>query len=83
MRGAIADVLGEGAAVPDEAAMGGEDFAYVLAAVPGCMYRLGVRHRDWAEQRPIHSSDFEMDETALPLGAAVLAMTGLNFLNGK
>jgi amidohydrolase len=83
VRGAIADVLGEEAAVPDEAAMGGEDFAYVLAAVPGCMYRLGVRQRDWAEQRPIHSSDFEMDETALPLGAAVLAMTGLNFLNGK
>ena len=36
------DVLGADAAVADEAAMGGEDFAYVLQAVPGCMYRLGV-----------------------------------------
>jgi amidohydrolase len=52
----IADVLGAEAAVADEAAMGGEDFAYVLQAV---------------------------DEAALPLGAAVLAMTALNFLDGK
>jgi amidohydrolase len=79
----IADVLGADAAVADEAAMGGEDFAYVLNAVPGCMYRLGVRNRDWREQRPIHSSGFDLDEAALPLGSAVLAMTALNFLSGK
>ncbi len=79
----IADVLGADAAVADEAAMGGEDFAYVLNEVPGCMYRLGVRNRDWREQRPIHSSGFDLDEAALPLGSAVLAMTALNFLNGK
>ena len=83
VRSAIDDVLGADAAVADEAAMGGEDFAYVLAAVPGCMYRLGVRHRDWREQRPIHASGFDLDEAALPLGSAVLAMTALNFLNGK
>jgi len=74
---------GDDAAVADEAAMGGEDFAYVLQAVPGCMYRLGVRHRDWQEQRPIHASGFDLDEAALPLGSAVLAMTALNFLDGK
>ena len=76
VRSAIDDVLGADAAVADEAAMGGEDFAYVLQAVPGCMYRLGVRHRDWQEQRPIHASGFDLDEAALPLGSAVLAMTG-------
>ena len=79
----IADVLGADAAVADEAAMGGEDFAYVLQEVPGCMYRLGVRHRDWKEQRPIHASGFDLDEAALPLGSAVMAMTALNFLNGR
>ena len=83
VRSAIDDVLGPDAAVADEAAMGGEDFAYVLQAVPGCMYRLGVRHRDWREQRPIHASGFDLDEAALPVGSAVLAMTALNFLNGK
>ena len=47
------------------------------------MYRLGVRHRDWKEQRPIDASGFDLDEAALPLGSAVLAMTALNFLDGR
>jgi amidohydrolase len=82
VRGAVTDLLGLTAIVPKEQVMGAEDFAYVLELVPdGAMFHLGVRDRSWAEPRPIHSSSFDMNEDALPLGVAALAATALRFLD--
>ena len=61
-------------------AMGAEDFAYLLQKAPGAMFYLGVRDRAWKTMRPTHSSSFDLDESALPLGAAVMAATALRFL---
>jgi amidohydrolase len=44
------------------------------------MVHLGVRHASWAEPRPIHNSSFDLDEQALPIGAALMAATALRFL---
>lgn len=52
--------------------MGGEDFAYYLDRVPGCMMRLGVRFPG-QEVRPLHSARFDLDENALGGGARWLA----------
>jgi len=60
--------------------MGGEDFAFLLERVPGAMYRLGVRHPDWTEVRSLHTANFDLDESALPLGVATLASTALHYL---
>ena len=52
--------------------MGGEDFAYYLEEIPGCYIRFGARPpggRSFAA----HSSRFDFDEAALPIGAAWMA----------
>jgi metal-dependent amidase/aminoacylase/carboxypeptidase family protein len=53
--------------------MGGEDFAYYAERVPGLMARLGVRNEARGLVHPLHHPRFDLDEDALPLGAAVLA----------
>ncbi|MCL7454941.1 MAG: amidohydrolase, partial [Anaerolineae bacterium] len=53
--------------------MAGEDFAYLSREVPGVLFRLGVSVGD--VDRPLHSPLFDLDEAALPLGAALLAET--------
>ncbi|HEY64876.1 MAG TPA: amidohydrolase [Caldilineae bacterium] len=52
--------------------MGAEDFSYMAQTVPGCFFRLGVR----TPGEPIragHSTTFDIDEDALPVGTAMLA----------
>lgn len=55
--------------------MGGEDFAWILQAVPGAMARLGVRPRGIAEANwpDIHQSAFDVDEECLQVGVKVLS----------
>ncbi len=81
VRDAVSEAIGPQAVVEKEQVMGAEDFSYVLQRVPGAMFHLGVRDRAWAEPRPIHSSSFDMDEHALPIGVAAMAATALRFLN--
>ena len=52
--------------------MGGEDFSYFLRQVPGCYIRFGARP-EGRKGFPAHSSRFDFDEAALPIGAAWLA----------
>lgn len=52
--------------------LGGEDFAYYLNRVPGCLVRFGAGRRDLANI-PAHSPLFDFDEAVLPIGAAFLA----------
>jgi hippurate hydrolase len=52
--------------------MGGEDFSYYMEHVPGCYVRygaLGEGHIGY----PAHSSQFDIDEHALPVAASYLA----------
>lgn len=62
--------------------MGAEDFSYVLEKVPGAMFFLGVAEQgsDWRHCCGIHSPRMVVDETALPLGVAVLAGCATRFL---
>lgn len=60
--------------------MASEDFSYVLEKVPGAMFFLGVRDKSWETPRGAHSASFDMNEDALPIGAAVLAASALEFL---
>jgi len=78
---AVIELLGPDAIVPKEQAMGAEDFSYLLQRVTGAMFHLGVRDRSWAEPRPTHSSSFDINEEALPIGVATMAATALRFLD--
>ncbi len=77
IREAAIDLLGEKNVLPKEPAMGAEDFSYFLAQAPGAMFRLGVKR---GEMRPGHSPHFDLDEEALPIGAAILAESARKYL---
>ena len=60
--------------------MAAEDFSYVLQRIPGAMLQLGVRDPAWEAPKPVHTAQFDLDEKALPLGAAAYAAMALEFL---
>lgn len=53
--------------------MGGEDFAHYLREFPGVFLRVGVRNEALGCVHPLHSPRFNLDESALAVGAAALA----------
>lgn len=63
--------------------MGGEDFAHYLKEMPGAFLRLGVRNDALDCAHAIHSPRFNLDETALAVGAAALAGTALAWLDAR
>ena len=52
--------------------LGGEDFAWYLEKVPGALARLGTR-APGGRTYDLHMGDFEVDERAIGIGAALLA----------
>ncbi len=56
--------------------LGGEDFAFYLNKIPGCLIRFGGALDD-PKVGPAHSSHFNFNEDVLPLGAAWLATVAL------
>jgi amidohydrolase len=83
LAGAARAVLGSAAVLEAEPEMAAEDFSFVLQRVPGAMLRLGVRSPEWPEPRPVHTARFDLDESALPIGVAVMARVALEFLGGS
>ena len=59
-----------------------EDFGYMSAVVPGAMFWVGVVGPD-APDPVWHSPTFDIDEDALPVGAAVLAATAVRLLETR
>lgn len=68
--------LGEDAVVLTPQSMGGEDFAWFLAEVPGSMFRLGT-HTPGGEEYDLHRGDLVVDEQAIGYGVQVLTATAL------
>ncbi|MGW9413167.1 amidohydrolase [Arthrobacter cupressi] len=71
--------LGEHAVVLTPQSMGGEDFAWFLADIPGAMMRLGT-HTPGGEEYDLHRGDFIVDERALGYAVRVLAAAALRTL---
>lgn len=59
--------------------MGGEDFGYVTQKIPGALFFLGSGTQDGI-QRDLHTPVYDLDESSLAKGAAILTQTALNFL---
>ncbi len=78
VRRSAAELVGkENLVVSDRANMGVEDFAFYLARVPGAFFSLGVRNEAQGIDHPIHHELFDVDETAMALGAAIQALNAL------
>ncbi|MBK8904672.1 MAG: amidohydrolase [Anaerolineaceae bacterium] len=79
----VAQEFGEEAAVTNtEFGMGAEDFAYMAREAKGAMFMLGAAIDDGVV-RHHHTDIFDIDESVLPLGAAILAETAHRFVTGK
>jgi metal-dependent amidase/aminoacylase/carboxypeptidase family protein len=72
------DLLGEEHLQPQEDDMGAEDFAFFCEAAPGAMFRLGCAIE--GERREVHNPRFDLDESCLPIGVAILTEAACRFL---
>ncbi|TGL57509.1 amidohydrolase [Leptospira ognonensis] len=73
VRKAGTNVLGEDCLTEENTrTMGGEDFSAFLMKRPGCYFFVGSRNEKKGFIYPHHSSHFDFDEDAMPIGLAVL-----------
>ncbi len=72
------DLVGAEHLQPPKKGMGAEDFGFFSSLAPGAMFSLGCLIE--GDERRHHSSQFDVDERCLPVGAAVLAETALRLL---
>jgi len=81
IRETAAGLLGKENVHESHKTLGAEDFGSFMEHTPGAMFLLGVQKKGH-EDYPLHHPKFDLDERALPIGAAVLVETALRFLNG-
>lgn len=67
-RVAAVRVVGSAGIVPIDQSLGGEDFAWLAAQVPGALLRLGVRPAGVADAGDLHQGAFDLDEAAIAVG---------------
>jgi amidohydrolase len=70
------DLLGADHVVDLPQRMTGEDFSFYQKEIPGCFYRLGTSGADPQTHNGLHTPGFDVDESALITGAALLALIG-------
>ena len=57
-----------------------EDYAFMAEAVPAAFVMLGIRNESAGSVHGLHTPQFRLDESALPLGAALHVQFALDFL---
>ncbi len=75
------EMLGTDGLCPPEPKMAADDFGYMAREAPGVMFNLGGQIGQ--EYRPHHNPSFDLDESAFPIGAAVLAEAACRLLTLK
>ena len=63
--------------------MAAEDFAFYSQQAPACFYRLGVRNEDKGIVSSVHTSKFDIDESALETGMGLMAWLAINELQNN
>lgn len=76
------DVMGTANVSTDQFTMGAEDMSEFLNRVPGCFFFLGSANPDKGPVYPHHNPRFDIDESILPDGVAILAGAAWRYLNG-
>lgn len=82
MRQVAQELVGETAVHDSQFGMGAEDFAYMAQKAKGAMFMLGAALPDHVV-RNHHTDIFDIDESVLPIGSAILAETARRFVTGK
>ena len=76
---AVTEVLGADSILPTHQSLGAEDFAWYLESTPGALIRLGSALPD--RRVDLHSTTFDLDERAIPVGIEVGAASLLRLLD--
>jgi hippurate hydrolase len=71
-----ASFVGEANVEETELRMGAEDFAYYSHQIPGCFFRLGTYNPAKGMFTGVHTPTFNIDEDAMELGMAMMALLG-------
>ncbi len=82
MRDVTRELIGDAAVVEAQFGMGAEDFAYMTQKAKGAMFMLGAAMPE-GPVRHHHTSTFDIDESILAPGAAVLAETARRYVTGQ
>lgn len=80
-RAAAIEYLGKEHVIDLPPRMTAEDFAYYSQVIPACFYRLGTANPEGETNSPVHTPTFDIDETALEIGAGLMAWTALQELH--
>lgn len=80
-RRAASLIVGEENVEEAQISMASEDFSLFLQKAPGSMLFLGIRNESAGSTRDLHNPGFIMDESVLPLGAAIHASIALQWLS--
>ncbi len=73
-------MLGDTNVVNLDIRMTAEDFAYYSQKYPSTFYRLGIMDKKGTLSSPLHSSAFNVDESALETGMKTMAWLAVSFL---
>ncbi|MEM7345508.1 MAG: M20 family metallopeptidase [Chloroflexota bacterium] len=79
MRDVVTDFAGSDKVLNKQSGMGAEDFSYMALEAPGAMFNLGANNGGGNHHTPV----FDIDESVLPLGSAILAETARRYVMGK
>jgi amidohydrolase len=75
-RGEAAQFMGAEDVLETEIRLGAEDFGYYTRQIPGCFYRLGVMNTQKGITSGVHTPTFNIDESAIEIGAGMMAWLG-------
>ena len=82
-RAVARDVISEDAPISVPATAGGEDFAYFMEKVPGCVLLLGIGDEASGATYGNHHSKFTVHEPTLIKGAEIYAKVAMDFNAGR
>lgn len=60
--------------------MTAEDFSFYTQVIDGCFFRLGTNKNNELFTKPVHTSDFDINEEALATGAGLMAYIAYNLI---
>jgi amidohydrolase len=72
-RTAAQELLGKSKVEELPLRMTAEDFAFITQEVPSCFFRLGTGNKGKGITSPVHTATFDVDESAIETGMALLA----------
>jgi amidohydrolase len=79
-RGTAGEIVGADRVIAPQPLTGSEDASLFWQRVPGCFAFIGAAKPEWSPAPSIHNAKFDIDESALPIGAEFLVRTARRIL---